>query len=68
MRAITACRSIENGAKLTTNLFRIQNAPFRSQIFKKIASCGKGALTPPNQNPADAAGHVRLLRELFGDY
>jgi len=24
----------------------LQNAPFRSQIFKKIGSGGKGALTP----------------------
>ena len=32
----------------------LQNAPFRSQIFKIFfASSGKGALTP-NQNPADA--------------
>jgi len=37
---------------------------FVVKFSKKIASCGKGALTPPNQNPADAAGHVRLLREL----
>jgi len=32
----------------------LQNAPFCSQIFKIVfASGGKGALTPPNQNPAD---------------
>ena len=37
---------VENGAMLTTYLFRyiLQNAPFRSQIF--FASGGKGALTP----------------------
>jgi len=41
---------VENGAMLTTYLFRygpIQNAPFRSQIFKIFfASGGKRALTP----------------------
>ena len=40
---------VENGAMLTTYLFRyiLQNAPFRSQIFKIFfASGGKGALTP----------------------
>jgi len=32
----------------------IQNAPFRSQIFQIFfASGGKGALTHPDQNPAD---------------
>jgi len=35
----------ENGAMLTTDI--LQNAPFRSQIFKIFfASGGKGALTP----------------------
>jgi len=35
----------------------LQNAPFRSQIFKIFfASGGTGALTPPNQNPADVPG------------
>jgi len=43
---------VENGAMLATYLFRytsdiLQNAPFRSQIFKLFyASSGKGALTP----------------------
>jgi len=41
---------VENGAMLTTCLFRspiLQNAPFRSQIFKIFfASGGKGVLTP----------------------
>jgi len=40
---------VENGAMLTTYLFRyiLQNAPFSSQIFKIFfASGGKGALTP----------------------
>jgi len=48
---------VENGAMLTTYLFNIlQNAPFRSQIFKIFfASGGKWVLTP-NQNPADALG------------
>jgi len=33
----------------------LQNAPFHGQIFKIFfASGGKGALTPPNKNPADA--------------
>jgi len=32
----------------------LQNAPFRSQIFKIFfASGGKGALIPRNQNPAE---------------
>ena len=40
----------------------LQNAPFRSQFFKIFfASGGKGALTPPNQNPADALVVVRAL-------
>jgi len=41
---------------LTTCFFSdiLQNAPFRSHIFKIFfASGGKGALTPSNQNPAD---------------
>jgi len=39
----------------------LQNAPFRSQIFKILfASGGKGALTP-NQNPADALGRCSPL-------
>jgi len=39
---------VENGAMLTTYLFNIlQNAPFRSQIFKIFfASGGKWVLTP----------------------
>ena len=43
---------VENGAMLTTYLLKfrcslLQNAPFRSQIFKKIfASGGKVVLTP----------------------
>ena len=39
---------VDNGAMLTTYLFRyVQNAPFRSQIFKIFfALGGKGALTP----------------------
>jgi len=39
---------VENGAMLTTYLFRnTSEAPFRSQIFKIFfASGGKGALTP----------------------
>jgi len=56
---------VENGAMLTTYLFRygpIQNAPFRSQIFKIFfASGGKRALTLPNQNPADAPEWNQLL-------
>jgi len=33
----------------------LQNAPFHGQIFKIFfASGGKGSLTPPNKNPADA--------------
>ena len=42
---------------LTTYLFRYTSeVPFRCQIFKIFfASGGKRALTPPNQNPADAA-------------
>jgi len=36
----------------------LQNGPFRCQIFKKkFASGGKGALTPPNQNPADVPAY-----------
>ena len=35
----------------------LQNAPFRSQIFKIFfATGGKWALTPHNQNPADVPG------------
>ena len=39
--------SVENGAMLTIYSDILQNAPFRSQIFKNfLASGGKGALTP----------------------
>jgi len=38
---------VENGAMLTTYLFRYTDAPFCSQIFTIFfASGGKGALTP----------------------
>jgi len=45
----------ENGAMLTTYLFRYtSDCTVCSQIFKIFfASGGKGALSPPNQNPAD---------------
>ena len=48
---------VENGAICRPHIYSdaLQNAPFRSQIFKIFfASGGKGALTP-NQNPADVA-------------
>jgi len=48
---------VENGAICWPHIYSdaLQNAPFRSQIFKIFfASGGKGALTP-NQNPADVA-------------
>jgi len=37
----------------------LQNAPFRSQIFRR-----QGGIDPPNQNPADVPGgvSVRLSR------
>ena len=42
----------------------LQNAPFRSQIFKIFcASGGKGALTPPNHNPADLLRRSGLEQE-----
>jgi len=39
----------------------LQNAPFRSQIF--FASGGKGALTPPNQNPADVPEYITRIMD-----
>ena len=56
---------------LTTDLFRytFQNAPFRSQIFKIFFARGsKGALTPFNQNPPDAAGRSHLPPREFVVY
>ena len=39
---------VENGAMLTTYSYILQNAPFRSQIFKMFfASGGKGGIDPP---------------------
>jgi len=54
---------VENGAMLTIYLSIyciLQNAPFRSQIFKIFfASGGKGALTrPPNQKSTDVSAGV----------
>jgi len=43
-------------------------APYRSQIFKIFfASGGKGALAPPNQNPADALGLTQWVSVFRGD-
>jgi len=39
---------VENGAMLTTYSYILQNAQFRSQIFKMFfASGGKGGIDPP---------------------
>ena len=51
-----------NGAMLTTYFSDIlQNASFRSQIFKKkIRLRRQEGINPPNQNPADALEGVSL--------
>jgi len=47
------------GVKAVVENDILRNARFRSQIFKILfASGGKGALTPPDQNPTDALGPV----------
>jgi len=43
----------------STGYLLLQNAPFRSKIFKIFfVSGGKGALTPLNQNTADVAEYI----------
>ena len=64
LRAIRAGRCRERRyADQMFNSDSLQNAPYRSQIFKNFfASGGNGALTPPNQNPADVPGPPSLCR------
>jgi len=54
---------VENGAMLATYYSDIlQNAPFRSQIFKKkqFHLRRQGGIDPPNQNPAAVPAHSKL--------